>query len=84
MQLALSFCQSRAGAMQSFKLEKTGASSLLQLSLTTNTLLDPRYYILWDALVQFRRFANLDTEASILDLAVWMSDRLKSQGLVEC
>lgn len=70
--------------MQSFKLEKTGASSLLQLSLTTNTLLDPRYYILWDALVQFRRFANLDTEASILDLAVWMSDRLKSQGLVEC
>jgi hypothetical protein len=70
--------------MQSFKLEKTGASSLLQFSLTTNTLLDPRYYILWDALVQFRRFANLDTEASTLDLAVWMPDRLKSQGLVEC
>eukprot|EP00435_Cladocopium_sp_Y103_P002091 s1587_g1.t1 len=70
----------RAGAMQSLRLDKTGASSLLQLSMSTNTLIDPGFFLLWDSLTQFRRFACFETEASTLDLAAWLPDRLKKPG----
>eukprot|EP00435_Cladocopium_sp_Y103_P003478 s3111_g1.t1 len=70
----------RSGAMQGLRLDKTGASSFLQLSLTTNTLLDPGFFVLWDALLQFRRYANDTTDARLLDLAAWTPDRRKKPG----
>eukprot|EP00435_Cladocopium_sp_Y103_P057180 s391_g19.t1 len=66
--------------MQGLRLDKTGASSLLQFSLTTNTLLDPGFFLLWDALVHFRRYASPVTEAVTLELAAWQPDRLKKPG----
>ena len=49
----------RAGAMKALRLDKSGANAILQLSLSTNTLMDPGFYLLWDSLMQFRRFADL-------------------------
>eukprot|EP00435_Cladocopium_sp_Y103_P065573 s99_g27.t1 len=70
----------RSGAMQALRMDKTGASSVLQFGLSQNTLMDPGFYMLWDAVMQFRRFATLDTESVTLDLAAWMPDRRKKPG----
>eukprot|EP00435_Cladocopium_sp_Y103_P007868 s1448_g2.t1 len=56
----------RAGAMKALRLDKAGANAVLQLSLTTNTLLDPGFYVLWDSLQQFRRFATEEIAQDVL------------------
>ena len=72
----------RAGAMKGLRLDKAGANAIMQLSLSQNTLQDPGYYLLWDSLVQFRRFADLETAHVTMSLAFWQPDRLKKPGPV--
>ena len=38
----------RAGAMKGMRLDKAGANAVLHLSLSTNTLLDPGFFLLWE------------------------------------
>ena len=61
----------RAGAMKGLRLDKAGANAVLQFSLSTNTMLDPGYFLLWDSLSQFRRFANLDVAHVVLSMDVF-------------
>ena len=70
----------RAGAMKGLRLDKAGANAVLQFSLSTNTMLDPGYFLLWDSLSQFRRFANLDVAHVVLSMTFWQPDRLKKPG----
>eukprot|EP00435_Cladocopium_sp_Y103_P027033 s874_g6.t1 len=72
----------RAGAMKGLRLDKAGANAVLQFSLNPNTMLDPGYFLLWDSLVQFRRFADLETAHVTMALAFWQPDRLKKPGPV--
>ena len=69
----------RAGAMKGLNLDKAGASPLLQFSLTQNTMQDPGFFVLWNALIQFRRFGT-EMDVATLDRAFWTPDRLKKPG----
>ena len=72
--------EARRGAMKGLCLDQGGTNSMLQLSLSPNTLGDPGFFLVWDAVQQFRRFAELATDEVTLEVAAWTPDRQKKPG----
>eukprot|EP00435_Cladocopium_sp_Y103_P066311 s31_g28.t1 len=70
----------RAGAMKGLRLDKSGASPGLQFGLSPITVQDPGFFVLWNALLQFRKFADVSVAGSTLALASWTPNRLKKPG----
>ena len=70
----------RRDAVKALGISKSGLNPQVFLSLQGNALCDPGFFILWDALSKFRRFANASLVEAMLSQVAWTPSRIKRPG----
>ena len=70
----------RRDAVKALGINKSGLNPQVFLSLQGNALCDPGFFILWDALSKFRRFATESLVEAMLSQVAWTPSRIKRPG----
>ena len=70
----------RRDAVKALGISKSGLNPQVFLSLQGNALCDPGFFILWDALSKFRRFATASLVEAMLSQVAWTPSRIKRPG----